>query len=100
MWKEIQMYIMQGLLIILDGWRDAYTTAAAVAAGTKEAEVSVPGIKFLQRFSCCSVCFTIYQVAGNIQSMLNETVRNPIVARLCKRFAINLKSHITFKAYE
>lgn len=88
------MYIMQGLLIISDGWRNA-CTAAAVEAG-----VSVPGIKFSLRFSCCSVCFTIYQKVGNIQLALNESVCKPVVARLCNRFAINLKSHITFKAYE
>lgn len=56
------------------GRQKGYTTAAAIAAGTIAAGVSVPGIKFLQRFSCCSVCFTIYQDSGNIQGMLNETV--------------------------
>lgn len=71
------MYIMQGLLIILDGREKAYTTTAVIAAGTIAAGVSVPGIKFLQRFSCCSFCFTIYQVVGNIQSTLNEPVSLP-----------------------
>lgn len=47
--------------------------AAAIAAATIAAGVSVPGIKFSQRFSCCSVCFTIYGDAGDIQS-INETV--------------------------
>lgn len=45
------------------GWREqAYTSVPVIEGGTMAAGVSVPGIRFLWRFSgAASVCFIIYQ---------------------------------------